>query len=102
MAFIIEIINMVLYLAIYQLTEAEKRITLTGKIIARITRNVVVFFFNTTLIPFSLFLLDWLNSDRYLVYEYILSLFVVNNLVSPLSPIFNPFHLYKLYCKRKI
>jgi hypothetical protein len=93
---------MVLYLAIYRLTDMEKRITLTGKMTARIIRNVFVFFFNTTLIPFSLFLLDWLNSDRFLVYEYIISLFVVNNLISPLSPIFNPFNLYKIYCKRKI
>lgn len=62
LAFLIEIINALLYLAIYQLTEMEKRITLTGKMIARIIRNVCVFFFNTTLIPFSLFLLGWFNA----------------------------------------
>ena len=94
--------NVVLFLAIFQLTEAECRITLTGKMMARITRNVFVFFFNTTLIPFSLFLLDWIDNDRELVYQYIFSLFFVTNLVSPFSPILNPLYLYKLYCRRKI
>lgn len=80
----------------------EKRITLTGKMVARIIRNVLVFFFNTTLIPFSLFVLDWLNDSRQIIYEYIFTLFIVNNIISPFTVIFNPFNLYKIYCKRKI
>lgn len=69
---------------------------------ARITRNVLVFFFNTTLIPFSLFLLDWIDNNRRLVYEYIISLFFVTNLVSPFSALLNPLYLYKLYRRRKM
>lgn len=102
MAVLIEVVNVVLYLAIYQLTEAERRITLTGKMMARITRNVLVFFFNTTLIPFSLFLLDWIDNNRRLVYEYIISLFFVTNLVSPFSALLNPTYLYKLYWRRRM
>lgn len=102
MAVLIEVVNVMLYLAIFQLTEMECRITLTGKTMARMVRSIFFFFFNTTLIPFSLFLLDWIGNDRSLVYEYILSLFFVTNVISPLSPILNPLHLYKLYCRRRI
>ena len=69
---------------------------------AKIIKNVCLFFFNTTLIPFSLFLLDKYSNDKTIVYEYIISLFFVNNLISPLSPILNPFNLYKLYCIRNM
>jgi hypothetical protein len=102
MAVLIEVVNVVLYLAIFQLTEMECRITLTGKTMARMVRSIFFFFFNTTLIPFFLFILDWIGNDRYLIYEYIISLFFVTNVVSPLSPILNPLHLYKLYCRRRI
>lgn len=102
MAVLIEVVNVVLYLAIFQLTEMECRITLTGKMMARMVRNIFFFFFNTTLIPFFLFLLDWIGADRLLIYDYIVSLFFVTNVISPLSPILNPLHLYKLYCRRKM
>jgi len=59
LSIIIEAINFILYFLTFKLTEMEKRITLTGKMTARIIRNVVFFFFNTTLIPFSLFLINW-------------------------------------------
>ena len=102
MALLIEVVNILLFLAIFQLTEAERRITLTGKKMARMVRNVFFFFFNTTLIPFSLFILNWIGNDRQLIYEYIVSLFFVTNLVSPLSPILNPVHLYKFYCRHRM
>jgi hypothetical protein len=102
MAVLIEAVNVALYLAIFELTEIEKRITLTGKMMARITRNVFVFFLNTTLLPFFLFLLDWIDGSRPLVYESIVSLFLLTNIISPLSPILNPLHLLKLYTRRRI
>ncbi len=56
---VIEVTNYLLDIIIGRVTEWEKRYTLTGKMRTMLVKNFIYFLLNTTILPFTLFILAW-------------------------------------------
>ncbi len=101
---IVEIINFALGMYIDFATQLEARYTLTGQTQIKIIKQTLVFFLNTTLIPFSLLIIE---SDRSKSNEdairNILTLILVCNIISPIiSEYLQVAYLIKVYNRYRI
>jgi len=101
---IVEIINFALGMYIDFTTQREARYTLTGQTQIKIIKQTLVFFLNTTLIPFSLLIIQ---SDRAKSNEdtirNILTLIAVCNIISPIiSEYLQVAYLIKVYNRYRI
>lgn len=69
----------------------------------KLYKNFGAFFLNTTLLPFGLFIFDFLHPEEDDIIRNILSVFFISNLVSPyVGSYLNPKYLLKLYRRRRV
>ena len=79
-------VNMILAFYIENTTNLEGRYNMTAEIESKIIKKILVYFLNSTLIPFSLLIIESyrpIESEEDIV-RNILTLFLISNMVSPL------------------
>lgn len=79
-------VNMILAFYIENTTNLEGRYNMTAEIESKIIKKILVYFLNSTLIPFSLLIIESyrpIESEEDIV-RNILTLFLISNVVSPL------------------
>lgn len=101
-AIVISLINLVISYALEIMAGREGRYSLTGKFTSLMTKETATFFFNTALIPFSMFFVFHSRDNEEGLILTIISIFFLSAFVNPFLLLLNIQSTIKYFRRRRL